>query len=129
MLHGLEDCRTLGVDEAFQSELREGPPWKTACGRPHLAGKRPLAGRDASNLGLLCHLKSIVDLDAEIANCAFQLRMPEQQLYSPKILRPAVDQRGFCTAHSVGAICGIVEANRCDPAMHNTGVLPRRQMR
>lgn len=37
MLHGLEDCRTLGVDDAFQSELREGPPWKTACERPHLA--------------------------------------------------------------------------------------------
>lgn len=31
---------------------------------------------DASKLGLLCHLKSIVDLNAEIANCAFQLRMP-----------------------------------------------------
>lgn len=38
MLHGLEDCRTLGVDDAFQSELREGPLWKTACERPHLAG-------------------------------------------------------------------------------------------
>jgi len=37
MLHGLEDCRTLGVDDAFQSELREGPLWKTACERPHLA--------------------------------------------------------------------------------------------
>ncbi len=42
MLHGLEDCRTLGVDDAFQSELREGPPWKTACERPHLAGSRRL---------------------------------------------------------------------------------------
>lgn len=40
MLHGLEECRTLGVDDAFQSELREGPLWKTACERPHLAGKR-----------------------------------------------------------------------------------------
>lgn len=105
------------------------PSPRQAFERPLLAGKRPLAGRDASNLGLLCHLKSIVDLDAEIANCAFQLRMPEQQLYGPKILRPAVDQRGFCTAHSVGAIRGIVEANRCDPAVHNPGVLPRRQMR
>lgn len=93
-----------------------------------MADKRPLAGRDASNLDLLCHLKRIVDLDAEIANGAFQLRIPEQQLYRPKVLRPAVDQRGSSTAHSVGAICGIVEANRCDPAMHNPGVLPRRQM-
>lgn len=37
MLHGLEECRTLGVDDAFQSELREGPLWKTAYERPHLA--------------------------------------------------------------------------------------------
>jgi hypothetical protein len=29
-----------------------------------LAGKRPLAGRDASNLGLFSHIKNIVDLDA-----------------------------------------------------------------
>lgn len=39
--------------------------------RPFLAGKRPLAGRGTSNLGLLRHLKGIVDLDAEIANRAF----------------------------------------------------------
>lgn len=76
-----------------------------------LAGKRPLTGQNASNLCLFSHLKSIVDLDANVANCAFQLRMPEQQLYSAKIFRPAVDQRGFCTTHSVGSICGIVEAN------------------
>jgi len=40
--------------------------------------KRPLAGQDASNLGLLFHLKSIVDLDAEIASslwCAVMLRL------------------------------------------------------
>ena len=58
----------LGSDGDADARRRK---WK------QLAGKRPLAGRDASNLGLLCHLKSIVDLDAEIANCAFQLRMPE----------------------------------------------------
>lgn len=73
--------------------------------------KRPLACRDASNLGLLCHLKRIDDFDVKVANCAFQLCMPEQQLYRPKILHSAVDQRGFRTAHGVGAICGIVEAN------------------
>ena len=61
------------------------------CLRLLLAGKRPLAGQNASNLCLFSHLKGIVDLDAKVANCAFQLRMPEQQLYSAKILRPAVD--------------------------------------
>lgn len=36
--------------------------------RRFLAGKRPLACRDASNLGLLCHLKGSGDLDSEVAN-------------------------------------------------------------
>lgn len=40
------------------------------------------------NLGLLCHLKSIVNLDAAIANYAFQLHIPKQQLYRPRLLRP-----------------------------------------
>jgi len=44
---------------------------------------------------LFSHLKSIVDLDAKVANRAVQLGMPERQLYCPKILRPAVDQRGL----------------------------------
>jgi hypothetical protein len=46
-------------------------PSADVCERRFLAGKRPLAGRGTSNLGLLCHLKGIVDLDAEIANRAF----------------------------------------------------------
>jgi len=71
-----------------------------------MAGERSLAGRDASNLGLFRHLKSIVDLNTKIANCSFQLRIPEQQLYRSKVFRPAVDQIGFCTVHSVGAIWG-----------------------
>lgn len=37
MLHGLEDCRILGVDDAFQSELRGGQLWKIACERLLLA--------------------------------------------------------------------------------------------
>ncbi|MNY11045.1 hypothetical protein D3C86_1440520 [compost metagenome] len=49
-------------------------------GGPLLAGKRPLACQDASNLCLLSDLKSIVHLDSKVANCAFQLGMPEQQL-------------------------------------------------
>jgi hypothetical protein len=41
MLHGLEDCRILGVDDAFQSELRGGQLWKIACERLLLAVCRP----------------------------------------------------------------------------------------
>jgi hypothetical protein len=60
-----------------------------------------------SNLGLLRHPEDIVDLNAEIANCAFQLRMSEQRLHRPKLFRPPVDQRSFCAAHRVGAVQNI----------------------
>lgn len=102
------------------------PVLDAAPGRSWPASDRSPAGTHQARFALP---SSIVELDPQIANCAFQLRMPEQQLYRPKILRPAVGQRGSRTAHSVGSICGIVEANRCNPAMHNPGVLPSRQMR
>lgn len=54
MLHGLEECRTLGVDDAFQSELREGPLWKTACERPHLAASCRL-GTTVNGQKQTCH--------------------------------------------------------------------------
>jgi hypothetical protein len=45
--------------------------------RPLLAGQRPTAVRqvDSSDLSLLGHLKRIVDLNAEISNCAFKFGM------------------------------------------------------
>lgn len=62
-----------------------------------------------SNLGLLRRLKGIVDFNAEIANRAFQLRVSEQQLQRPKVLRPPENQRSFCAAHRVGTVCRIVK--------------------
>lgn len=64
-----------------------------------LAGKQPLADRAASNLGLLRHFKSIVDLYAEIANRAFQLRMSQQQLYRSEIFRSSVGRLRRVVAH------------------------------
>ena len=52
-----------------------------------LAGKRPLAGR----VTVRPH-EGIVDLNAWIANGAFQLRMSGQQLHRQKILRSPIDQ-------------------------------------
>jgi hypothetical protein len=76
---------TSGGKDALAQVTASGS--KAAFSIPHiegplLAAKRPLAGQDASNLGLLGHLKRIVDLDAEVANRAFQLCMSEQQLKS-----------------------------------------------
>ena len=55
MLHGLEDCRILGVDDAFQSELRGGQLWKIACERLLLAGSGPCQITSVTHIKLTKH--------------------------------------------------------------------------
>ena len=43
------------------------------------------------DLRLLHHFENVVDLDLKVADCAFQLGVPELQLDGSKILRGAVD--------------------------------------
>lgn len=43
--------------------------------RQILAGKRPLAGHDLSDFGLLRHLERVVYLNAEVTHCTFKFRM------------------------------------------------------
>jgi hypothetical protein len=44
---------------------------------------------------LLGYLKGVVDLDPQISNGAFELGIPEEKLYRPKVLGPPVDERSF----------------------------------
>jgi hypothetical protein len=57
-----------------------------------MAGQRPIAARPGcSHSGLFSHLERVVDLNAEIPERTFQLRMAEQELYSAKVLCAAVN--------------------------------------
>jgi hypothetical protein len=57
-----------------------------------MAGQRPIAARSGcSHFGLFGHLERVVDLNAEIPDRPFQLRMAEQERYRPKILCAAVN--------------------------------------
>lgn len=70
-------------------------PKAAAHGRPLLAGQRrsDLDRRYAwSNLSLFRHLQCVIDLNPKVSNSALQLRMAEQQLNRPQVLRPAIDQ-------------------------------------
>lgn len=53
---------------------------------------KPRSGLPQSDLGLLSHFQRVVNLDAEIANGAFELGVPEQQLDCAQILGAPVDQ-------------------------------------
>jgi len=57
----------------------------------------------ASDVSLLC------DLDAEIANCAFNPRMSKQELNSAQIAGTLVDQHRFRTSQRVSAELGRIE--------------------
>ena len=59
---------------------------------------------DRSHLGLLRDLKRVVDLDAQVPDRAFGLGVPEQQLHSSEVLRPAVDQRRLGPSDRVRAV-------------------------
>jgi len=63
-----------------------------------------------SNLGLFCHLERIVDLDADVSNCALKFAMTKQQLYGPEFFCPAMNQGCFGPAHRVRAVRVVVES-------------------
>lgn len=58
-----------------------------------MAGPRPLADRhEALHLCLFRHFKRVIDLDAEVSDGAFELRVTEHRLDSPEVLRAAINQ-------------------------------------
>ena len=81
------------------------------------------------HLGLLGDLQRIVDFDAEIPNCAFEFRVPEQQLNSSEISGPPIDHRSFRTSHRMRPVCRCVQTDRIDPRPNNPRILPSRKMR
>src|SRR5437667_910912 len=88
-----------------------------------LAGQRPSDAMAVANhlanlhLGLLGDLQRSVHLDAEIPNCAFEFRVPEQQLNSSEISGPPIDHRGFRTSHRMRPVCRCVQTDRIDPTI------------
>jgi hypothetical protein len=65
------------------------PNWGSDCSE--LVGQRPEPGSPTgrkSDIRLFGHLQSVVNLYSQVADSAFELGMPQKQLYSPQI---------FCT--------------------------------
>jgi len=63
-----------------------------------------------SDFSLLRDLESIVDLDSEVPDRAFELGMAEKKLHCSKVLRSSVGQRGFGTSDRVRPIRGRIDA-------------------
>jgi hypothetical protein len=85
-----------------------------------------LAGyRHPSDIGLLRDFDGVVDLDAEVAHRAFDLRVTEQELHGSKVTRPPVDQHGFGTSQRMRAELRRMETDAGDPFQHEPSVLTR----
>jgi hypothetical protein len=97
-----DECKTNG-DCCGMTAIGE----KTV--RPLLAGQRPSNPAVATllanlQLRLLGDLQSIVDLDTEVPDGTFELRVPEQQLDGTQALCPPVDQRRFRAAQGMRTV-------------------------
>jgi len=81
-----------------------------------------------SDLNLFGSFKRIVYFNTGISYCAFDLGVPEQQLYRSKIAGTLVDQGRFGASDRMGAIDGLIKPNRCKPLTKQSGILPCGQM-
>ena len=68
-----------------------------------------------SNVNLLGDLDRVVDVDAEIPNRAFDLRMSKQKLDRTEVAGSPIDQSGLRSAKRMSAILQRIEANACKP--------------
>ena len=80
-----------------------------------------------SDVDLLGDLDRIVDLDAEVAHRALDLRMSEQKLDRTEIARSSVDQHSLRVSERVRSELRRIEADAPNPFLHEARILPRRQ--
>ncbi len=88
-----------------------------------------MKSRYTLHVSLLGDLKRIVDLDPNVPNSAFELRVPQQQLHGTQVLRFSIDQRRLRAPHGVCAIRRRVEPDFFDPSLQNPGILPCAEVR
>jgi hypothetical protein len=77
----------------------------------------------SSQLDLLGDAEGVVDLDAKVADRAFELHVPEEQLDRPQVARLLIDLGRVRSAHRM-CVSGAVEPGALDPAMDDPRILP-----
>src|SRR5215471_5022955 len=93
-----------------------------------LRGRGPATTRpritSSLQLDLLRYGKRVVYLDAEIAHCAFQLRVPEKQLHGSQVARFLIYLCRLGPSHRMRAIGRAIKSGARDPRMDDPGILP-----
>ena len=93
-------CRNYVRRSAYGEEavLQRTSP-KTRSGTAPNIGGRASALPSSSHVNLFCYRNCVVNLDAQVANCALDLGMAEQQLNGTQVAGSSIDQRGFGSAY------------------------------
>ena len=102
-----------------------GAPIKALIVRlwPVSAQRRRPAAICRLDLGLLRHFESIIDLNAELPNRAFQLRMSKQELHSSQVFGAAINQGCLRSSHGVRPVACLVQSQLAHPRVHDACVL------
>ena len=80
----------------------------------------------SSEFHLFGNAERVLDLDREIADRAFQLRVAEQKLNRSQVPRLLIDLRRLRPPHRMRAVGGAIEPDTGDPSMDDSRILPRR---
>lgn len=76
-----------------------------------------------SDINLFRYCQGVIDLNAEISHCAFDLGMPKQELDRPEIACPSIDQRRFCASQRMRAKQPRVQPDASDPVRYEPRIL------
>jgi hypothetical protein len=78
-----------------------------------------------SDINLFRYCEGIIHFDAEIPHRAFDLSMPEQELDSPQVARPPIDQGSFCASQRMRTKQPRVQPYASDPLRYEPRILAR----
>src|SRR3984957_10674400 len=78
-----------------------------------------------SDINLFRYCQGVIDLNAEISDRAFDLGAPEQELDSPQVARPPIDQGSFCASQQMRPEQPWVQSNAADPLRYKARILAR----
>jgi hypothetical protein len=117
----LARCRTAGFRGACR-RLR-ARQWAVRSRHRGPLFARPRRRLFSSQLDLLGNAERVADFDAEVADSALELRMPEEQLDGSQVARLLVDLRRLRPTHRMRAVGGAVQPSGLDPSMDDPCIL------
>ena len=93
------------------------------CGFVEPGKAKILIQRGTLNFSLFRQLQGVIDLDSQIANCAFKFGVTQKQLHGPEVFGSFINERCLGAAHRVSAKGCRVEPNAGHPGFYNPRIL------